>query len=96
MECPFTMDRYSKVAELFDLPMCIDIMQVFVYDCLLMDSFQEKNRKDDNYIVFSRGSSELQQRALLVLTLNKKSSRFLIKHLSHFCSAFIQFLLHYL
>ena len=44
-------------------------MQVFIYDCLFMDSFQEKNskeRKDDNYIAFSRGSSELQQRALLV------------------------------
>ena len=66
------MDRYSKVAELFDLPMCINIMQVFVYDCLFMDSFQEKNskeRKDDNYIAFSRGSSELQQRALLVMNM---------------------------
>ena len=35
-----------------------------------MDSVQEKNRKeqkDNNYVEFSRGSSELQQRALLVL-----------------------------
>ena len=59
----FTRDTYSKVTELFDLPMCMNIMQVFGYDCLFTDSFQEKNRKeheDDNYIKFSRGSSELQ------------------------------------
>ena len=65
----FTRDTYSKVTELFDLPMCMNIMQVFGYDCLFTDSFQEKNRKeheDDNYTEFSRGSSELQQRALLV------------------------------
>ena len=43
----FTVDRYSKVVELFDLPMCIDIMQVFVYDYLFIDSFQEKNRKKE-------------------------------------------------
>ena len=64
----FTRDTYCKVTELFDLPMCMNIMQVFGYDCLFTDSFQEKNRKeheDDNYIKFSRGSSELQ-RALLV------------------------------
>ena len=64
----FTRDTYSKVTELFDLPMCMNIMQVFGYDCLFTDSFQEKNRKehkDDNYIKFRRGSSELQ-RALLV------------------------------
>ena len=52
----FTRDTYSKVTELFDLPMCMNIMQVFGYDCLFTDSFQEKNRKeheDDNYIKFS-------------------------------------------
>ena len=67
----FTMDRYSKVRELFDLPMRINIIQFFVYDCLFTNSFQEKSRKeqkDDNYTEFSRGSSELQQRALLVIS----------------------------
>ena len=58
----FTMDRYNKVTEFFDLPMCVNIIQFFGYDGLLTDSFQEKNRKaekDDNYTEFGRGSSEL-------------------------------------
>ena len=41
----------------------------FVYDCLSMDSFQEKSRKelkDNNYTKYSRGLSELHERALLV------------------------------
>ena len=50
-------------------------MQVFGYDCLFTDSFQGKIRKEqkgDDYIKFSRGSSELQRRALLVSYTDRK------------------------
>ena len=45
MEYRFARDTYSKVTELFDLPMCMNIIQVFGYDCLFTDSFQEKKQK---------------------------------------------------
>ena len=44
-------------------------MQCFVYDRLSKNRFQEKNSKemkDDNYTKYSRGLSELYERALLV------------------------------
>ena len=47
----------------------IVIMQFFVYDCLFKNRFQEKSRKelkDDNYIKFSRGSSELHDERYLL------------------------------
>ena len=88
----FTRDTYCKVTELFDLPMCMNIMQVFGYDCLFTDSFQEKNRKeheDDNYIKFSRGSSELQRALLVYSTISiffaskKMKSKWKYRHSDH-------------
>ncbi len=66
----FTMDRYSKVRRIFDLPMWINIILFFVYDCLFTNSFREnskKEQKDDKYTEFNRELSELQQRALFAI-----------------------------
>jgi hypothetical protein len=60
----------------------LNIVQFFVYDCLFMDSFQGESRKelkDDNYTEFSRGLSELYQRALLVFQCTVRMMSY-VKH----------------